>query len=391
VDYVKLDNCNNQGIPERVRYPIMRDALNATGRPIFFSLCEWGVDNPATWAPEVGNSWRTTGDISANWNSIMRNANGLLVADPARFPSGIFNLAAYVHSKGLKFGLYSSAGTNTCAGRPASLNHEVYDALLWAAWEVDYIKLDNCNNQGIPERVRYPIMRDALNATGRPIFFSLCEWGVDNPATWAPEVSNSWRTTGDISANWNSIMRNANLSDAWWSRAHSGAWNDPDMLEVGNGGLTYDQNVAHFSLWTLIKSPLLLGNDLRNIPAQVHEIITNREAIAVSQDPLGVQGHKRTSVNGGEVWAGPLADGSVAVVLLNVVTQRQTITANWADIDLPPTTTATVRDLWKHQDLGTFKGSFSAAVNGTAAIMLRITPQSTPLRQLGGIIGRRQK
>jgi len=220
-----------------------------------------------------------------------RNASGFIEADPVAFPSGIKALADYVHSLGLKFGLYSDAGTETCGGRPGSLGYETQDAEQYAAWGVDYLKYDNCNNENLPDAPRYAAMRDALNKTGRPIFFSLCDWVVTT-APWGVTTGNSWRTTTDIQAYFESWTNNLDQSGIDAPYAAPGGWNDPDMLEVGNGDLTPNQNVAHFSLWALVKAPLILGNDLRSVSSQVLDIITNQEVLAISQDPLGQQGIK---------------------------------------------------------------------------------------------------
>jgi len=217
-----------------------------------------------------------------------RNASGFIEPDPKAFPSGIKALADYVHSLGLKFGLYSDAGNKTCGGRPGSLGYETQDAEQYAAWGVDYLKYDNCNNDNIPDIQRYTAMRKALNATGRPIFFSLCDWAVTT-APWGVNTGNSWRTTTDINAYWESWTNNLDQSNIDAAYAAPGGWNDPDMLEVGNG-LPTSENIAHFSLWALVKAPLVLGNDLRIITAPVLEILSNTEVIAVSQDPLGKQG-----------------------------------------------------------------------------------------------------
>ena len=203
----------------------------------------------------------------------------------------------YVHGQGLLFGLYSDAGDKTCAGRPGSLGYEKEDANRYAEWKVDYLKYDNCHSAGSKPETRYPVMRDSLNATGRPIFYSMCEWGVDNPATWAGNVGNSWRTTPDISDNWASMISRADLNDQWAADAGPGGWNDPDMLEVGNGGMTDAEYKAHFSLWCLMKSPLLIGCDIRNMSQATLAILTNSDVIAVNQDPLGIQG-KKVKVNG---------------------------------------------------------------------------------------------
>eukprot|EP01027_Heterolobosea_sp_BB2_P009793 GEZU01014408.1.p1 GENE.GEZU01014408.1~~GEZU01014408.1.p1 ORF type:complete len:320 (-),score=103.28 GEZU01014408.1:108-1067(-) len=309
-----------------------------------------------------------------------RDAEGNIHPDAQAFPSGIAALADYVHSLGLKFGLYSDAGNFTCAGRPGSLGYEKNDANTYASWGVDYLKYDNCYNDNISPKVRYPIMRDALNATGRPIFFSMCEWGDDDPATWAAEVGNSWRTTGDIKDNWNSMLRNLDKQVPITKYAGPGGWNDPDMLEVGNGGMTDVEYQSHFSLWALLKAPLLIGCDITNMSAATKEILMNSEVIAVNQDPLGVSGallSQSTGLGGAlQVWGGPLSDGSFAVVLFNRAIVASKIAVDFSSLPGFPSNTlaAAVRDLWAHKDLGTFKGSFSSMVPAHGVTMVKVTP-----------------
>ena len=304
-----------------------------------------------------------------------RDANGVIQPNTTAF-SDFPGMIDYIHQKGLLFGLYSDAGTLTCAGRPGSLNYETQDAKTYASWKVDYLKYDNCNNQWIAPKERYSIMRDALNKTGRPIFYSLCENGLDDAPTWASAVGNSWRTTGDIRDNWDTMINRADINDAWWMYAGPYGWNDPDMLEVGNGGMTTTEYETHFSLWCLMKAPLLIGTDIDKMSADTLRILTNSEAIAVNQDRLGVQGHKRTSSGDLEVWAGPLSQPSTsyAVILLNRGLSTANITANWLDIGLEPTTQADVRDLWEHKDLGTMTGSVTASVPSHGVTFYRITP-----------------
>jgi alpha-galactosidase len=305
-----------------------------------------------------------------------RTKEGVITTDPVNFPHGMKALADYAHSKGLLFGLYSDAGFQTCAGRPGSLGYETIDAFTYAAWGVDYLKYDNCNNDGSIPEIRYPVMRDALNSTGVTIFFSMCEWGVDNPATWAPVVGNSWRTTGDIDSYWDSIMSNMDKNEPLWKYAGPGGWNDPDMLEVGNGQLTYNESVAHFSLWSIMKSPLIIGCDLTTVTNETLTILTNSEVIAVNQDPLGIQGH-RVNVNGNsEVWSGQLENGKYAGILFNrdnVTTVS--ITAQWSDLGLPNNSNYTVRDLWAHKNLGSFTNSFTATISPHSLLMILLTPQ----------------
>eukprot|EP00003_Mantamonas_plastica_P031372 TRINITY_DN812_c0_g3_i2.p1 TRINITY_DN812_c0_g3~~TRINITY_DN812_c0_g3_i2.p1 ORF type:complete len:513 (+),score=142.99 TRINITY_DN812_c0_g3_i2:215-1540(+) len=223
--------------------------------------------------------------------ALTRDAQGKVHPDPKTFPHGIKYVADYIHSLGLKMGIYSDAGTETCAGRPGSLNYETKDAESYAEWTIDYLKYDNCHNENISPEIRYPKMRDALNKTGRPIFFSMCEWGDDDVSTWASSVGNSFRTTQDIKDNWDSMMSNFDLNARVAKYAGPGHWNDPDMLEVGNGGMTDIEYRTHMSLWAISKAPLLLGLDLNALQPNTptFNLLTNKDIIAINQDPLGVQ------------------------------------------------------------------------------------------------------
>ena len=303
-----------------------------------------------------------------------RDSNGMIQPDTKAFPN-FQGMIDHVHSKGLLFGLYSDAGAKTCAKRPGSQGYEENDANTYAGWKVDYLKYDNCNNNGSKPEVRYPVMRDALNKTGHPIFFSMCEWGVDDPATWAPEVGNSWRTTGDISDNWNSMISRADQNDKWAKYAAPGGWNDPDMLEIGNGKMTTVEYETHMSLWCLMKAPLLIGCDVTSMSNDTLRILGNTEVIAVNQDTKGVQG-KKVKVNGtSEVWAGPLDGGKYAVVLLNRGNSTATIEAKWSDFGVDNSVKAMVRDLWKQADIGTMTGSVSSLVPSHGVMMCTLTPQ----------------
>jgi len=329
----------------------------------------------------VSTGLKAAGYVYVNMDdcwAISRTSNGTIVADPKAFPSGIKALADYVHSLGLKFGLYSDAGTNTCQGRPGSLGYETIDANTYASWGVDYLKYDNCFSENIPPQKRYPIMRDALNKTGRAILYSMCEWGVDNPATWAGPVGNSWRTTGDIHPTWASMLGNLDKNNLVSAFAAPGGWNDADMLEVGNPGMTNTEYIAHFSLWALIKSPLLVGADVTSISAQTLTILTAPEVIAVNQDPLGIQGRRvqRHNATQTEVWAGPLADHSVAAVLLNRGSSDNDITVLWPRVGLNSNTLCTVRDLWKRKTVTpTVSGSWTTTVPAHGVVFVRIIPQ----------------
>ncbi|KAF7830874.1 alpha-galactosidase 3 [Senna tora] len=324
-------------------------------------------------------------NIDDCWSFATRNLKGELVPDPKTFPSGIKALADYVHKKGLKLGIYSDAGAFTCQVRPGSLFHEVDDANTFASWGVDYLKYDNCFNLGIPPKKRYPPMRDALNASGRTIFYSLCEWGVDDPALWAGKVGNSWRTTDDINDSWPSMTTIADLNDKWAAYAGPGGWNDPDMLEVGNGGMSYQEYRAHFSIWALMKAPLLIGCDVRNMTAETFEILSNKEVIAINQDPLGVQGRKVqvAGIDGcRQVWAGPLSENRLAVALWNRCSKVATITAAWNALGLESETHVSIKDLWQHKVIaGDAISSFSAQVDAHDCQLYIFTPLTVSLSE----------
>ena len=312
---------------------------------------------------------------------VSRDDDGNIVPDAKKFPGGIKALADYVHGLGLKFGIYSDAGSKTCAGRPGSRGYEFQDARTYAKWGVDYLKYDWCNTGKANAEEAYSTMRDALLKTGRPIVFSMCEWGTAKPWTWAANVGNLWRTTTDIVDQWEGkgkdygagamtiVDMNADLAEF----AGPGHWNDPDMLEVGNGGMTNTEYRSHFSLWAMLAAPLMAGNDLGNMKPEIAEILMNKEVIAVDQDPLGIQGHKVRDDGAEEVWAKPLAGGAVAVILLNRGDQPVRIKVSWTELGRPARPMA-VRDLWRKEDLGAFSEGFSAQVASHGVVMVRLTP-----------------
>ena len=319
---------------------------------------------------------------------VSRDAEGNIVADAQRFPSGIKAVADYVHSLGLKFGIYSDAGSQTCAGRPGGLGHEYQDAIKYAAWGVDYLKYDWCHSSTQDAKASYANIRKALDTAGRPIVLSICEWGTAKPWLWGEEVGgNLWRSTGDIQDHWDAkikwkdgtccglgMVNILDLQVGIGSFAGPGHWNDPDMLEVGNGGMTDTEYRSHFSLWAILAAPLIAGNDLRNMTPAIHDILTNREVIAVNQDPLGREG-TRVSKNGDlEVWARPLQGGNRAVILFNRGAAEQNITVSWEDLGYPDRLNAAVRDLWEKKDLGKFTGKFSAPVPSHGVVMLTVKP-----------------
>jgi alpha-galactosidase len=318
---------------------------------------------------------------------VSRDADGNIVADPQRFPSGIKALAAYVHSKGLKFGIYSDSGSKTCAGRPGSQGHEYQDALQYAKWDVDYLKYDWCDTGTRNGEEAYSTMNQALLSTGRPIVFSICEWGKNKPWLWAKGIGNLWRTTGDIQDRWEGkkewspgdccsygVVDIAEENSDLYSFAGPGHWNDPDMLEVGNGGMTIPEYRAHFSLWALLAAPLIAGNDVRSMTPDINEILINKEVIAIDQDPLGHPGRRVHQEGNLEVWARQLQDGGRAVILLNRGQSPADITVNWENVGYPTHLSAKVRDLWQHKDEGSATGKYTANVAPHSVVMLRVMP-----------------
>ena len=322
-----------------------------------------------------------------------RDADGNIQADPARFPSGIKALADYVHSKGLKLGIYSDAGTKTCGGRPGSRDHELQDAKTYAQWGVDYLKYDWCNAEGLTAPEAYKKMSEALRAAGRPVLFSLCEWGNSKPWTWARDIGHSWRTTGDIFAKFDGIIDHEgkykdygvlqilDLQDGLRTYAGPGGWNDPDMLEVGNG-MTVNEDRAHFTLWCMLAAPLISGNDLRHTPKETLAILTDKDIIALDQDTLGIEAFKYSAKEGVEIWFKPLARDAWGMCVLNRNTAPKEITFNWKDEVVRDdfskreagfdTTIYRLTDLWKKRELGTTKKPLQAEVPGHDVLMLRL-------------------
>ena len=321
-----------------------------------------------------------------------RDALGFIQPDPERFPSGMKALADYVHSKGLKLGIYSDAGWKTCGGRPGSRGYEYQDAMTYAKWGVDYLKYDWCNTEGLKAEGAYLTMRDALYAAGRPMVFSICEWGTDKPWEWGKKIGHLWRTTGDIYScfdcvkdhgTWKSwgVMQILDMQKGLREHAGPGHWNDPDMMEVGNG-MTAGEDRAHFSMWSILAAPLIAGNDLRTMSTETRDILTNREVIAVNQDALGVQGFQYSAKDNIEVWFKPLTGSDWAMVILNRNTSARNVSFDWktekpvdalskrdASFD---TTEYSLRDLWARRDLGTTRRPLSADVAQHGVLMLRL-------------------
>ena len=336
---------------------------------------------------------------------IGRETDGTIIADPIKFPSGMKALVDYIHSKGLKFGLYSDAGVQTCAGRPGSRGYEFQDARTYASWGVDFVKYDWCNTGEQNAQASYKIMRDALYQAGRPVFFSMCEWGLSKPWLWANNVAHIWRTTGDIRNNWDipdakegkvwggGIIVNLDMQQGLEKFAGPGQWNDPDMLEIGNGVLTEAEERSHFSLWCMLAAPLMAGNDLRNMTKQTKEILTNTEVIAIDQDPLGRQGFKIKDFGEFEVYYKPLQNGDVAICLFNRFDYPVDVEMDWEtrnpvifiegkklevshDIidrkDITLNGQYRVRDLWKKQNIGNTDKIFKTTILKHDVLVFRL-------------------
>ena len=313
-----------------------------------------------------------------------RDSDGFITADPQRFPSGMKALADYIHSKGLKFGIYSDAGRLTCAGRPGSQGHEYQDALTYARWGVDYLKYDWGSTGDRNAQEAYAVMADALRQSGRDIVFSICEWGTAKPWLWAKNVGNLWRTTGDImdsfatkdpAKTWaHPVLEIVDSNEPLWPHAGPGHWNDPDMLEVGNGGMTPAEYRSHFSLWAMMAAPLMAGNDIANMDETTRSILLNKQVIAIDQDPLGVQGRRVMREGDTEVWIKPLQGGAKAVLFFNRGDQPARISATAERLRIPVEMRAKIRDLWAHRDLPRWRGKLEAQVEPHGVAMFRIDP-----------------
>jgi len=322
----------------------------------------------------VSSGMKNAGYIYVNiddcWQG-KRDAQGVIHANE-KFPD-MKALSDYVHAKGLKLGIYSSPGPKTCAGYEGSFGHEERDAQTYADWGIDYLKYDYCSFQGDvqAEQAAYKKMHEALEKTGRSIVFSLCQYGMDRVWTWGPSLGgNLWRTTGDISDDYDSMAYIGFGQNGLERFAGPGHWNDPDMLEVGNGKMNRDEYRTHMSLWCLLAAPLLAGNDLAKMTPETLAILTNPEIVAVDQDPLGAQGHRAAQEGPLEVWVKPLTDGSKAVGLFNRGESVMPVTAYFRDLGVGES--AAVRDLWEKRDLGVFKVRFTAQVPVHGAAMIKV-------------------
>lgn len=332
--------------------------------------------------------------LDDGWMAMERDSKtGDLVPDPKKFPNGMKVLIDYVHSKGLKFGLYNCAGTKTCAGYPGTRGYEYQDARFYAGLDIDYLKFDWCNSDGQNAKESYTTMSKALKAAGRPIVFSLCEWGNNQPWQWAENVGQLWRTTGDISAKFDSyvdhgtwkqlgVMPIVDLQDTLRRYAGPGHWNDPDMLEVGNG-MSVNEDKSHFSLWCMLAAPLMAGNDIRKMSKETNAILTNKELIAVNQDPAGIEGFRYSEKDSMEVWVKPLSNEEWAVLFLNRSAKPMKVNFNWKDELIKDTIfnkeltaqrqTYKIRNLWTNTSNGDTQKPFTAMLPSHDVVVLRLS------------------
>lgn len=323
-----------------------------------------------------------------------RDSLGFIQPHPERFHSGMKALADYIHSLGLKFGIYSDAGWKTCGSRPGSRGYEYQDAMKYAEWGVDYLKYDWCNTTGLNAEGAYLTMRDALYATGRPIVFSLCEWGNNKPWEWAKDIGHLWRTTGDITAcfdcvvdhgTWKSwgVMQILDMQEGLRIYAGPDHWNDPDMMEVGNG-MSLSEDRAHFSMWCILAAPLIAGNDLINMSKETIEILTNREVISINQDTLGIQGFKYSVKDSLEIWFKPLLNDEWAVCFLNRGRKIKDIEFTWEEHLVSDTFSNrqlnfkqiqfNIQDLWAKKQIGNTKKTILGKLAGHDVMLIKLIP-----------------
>ncbi|MEJ3746839.1 NPCBM/NEW2 domain-containing protein [Actinomycetes bacterium KLBMP 9797] len=372
--------------------PLVDDGLALTPPMGFNNWNAFGCDVNETLIKQTADVMVSAGLTAAGyeyvniddcWSQRERGADGRLVPDPVKFPSGIKGVADYVHGKGLKLGIYGDAGTKTCAGYPGSLGNEELDAQTWAEWGVDYVKYDNCYNESDGSQAdyirRYTAMRDALRATGRPIVYAICEWGTSQPWTWGADVGHLWRTTGDISDNWISLRSIIATNAPLYRYAGPGHWNDPDMMEIGNGGMTDTEYRTHMSMWAMMAAPLLIGTDLRTASAQTLAILGNRDIIAIDQDPLGVQGAVLSDQDGLMVLDKPLADGDRAIALYNSTDALATISVPAGATGLDRARAYRLRNVWTGE-VTQAETTISAAVPAHGTVVYRVRPATRPTR-----------
>jgi len=330
--------------------------------------------------------------LDDGWMAKDRDADGNLIADPIKFPNGMKALADYIHSKGLKFGLYNCAGSQTCAGYPGSRGYEYQDARMYASWDIDYLKYDWCNTGKLNAEEAYITMRDAIKKANRPMVFSICEWGDNEPWKWAKDVGHLWRVTGDIINCWDCEIGHGSWSSSGvWKiidmrkdirkEAGPGHWNDFDMMEVGNG-MTNAEDRSHFAMWTMLASPLIMGNDLRMASSETIKTLSNKEVIQVNQDKLGIQGFRFSNENELEIWIKPLANDEWAITFVNMGDKLTTINFDWKKHDMGDNLNNKnlevkkinykIRDLFNHKNLGDTASNLKAEIASHDVLMIKL-------------------
>ncbi|MCW3805354.1 glycoside hydrolase family 27 protein [Plebeiibacterium marinum] len=333
--------------------------------------------------------------LDDGWMAMERDENGRLYGDTIKFPNGMKALGDYIHSKGLKFGIYNCAGFKTCAGYPGSRGYEYIDAQTYADWGVDFLKYDWCNTEKLNAEGAYLTMRDALYATGRPIVFSICEWGDSNPWKWGKEIGHLWRVSGDIINCWNcevghgswsswGIWKIINMRTDIRKYAGPGHWNDLDMMEVGND-LTDAENRSHFAMWSILASPLIMGNDIRSATPKTIETLSNEGVVAVNQDSLGIQGFRFSDEYGIETWIKPLINGDWAIVFVNMNDKEVKLYFDWLKHDIGDDVsqkfaklkynTYQIQDLFNNKDLGDTSTPLNARIGQHDVLMIRLNKQ----------------
>ena len=352
----------------------------------------FGTDINETIIHEVADAMVNNGMVKAGYDHIMiddgwqggRDNKNNIIPDPKKFPSGIKALADYVHAKGLKLGIYSDAAQLTCADYTASLGFEEQDAKTFASWGIDYLKYDYCHapSDSNTAKIRYKKMADALRNSGRPIVFSICEWGGRQPWFWAAGVGGQlWRTTGDVRDSWKSLTHNLDINANLSAYAGPGRWNDPDMLivglrgskgpagDLGGTGCNDIEYQSNMSLWCMMASPLVATNDVRNMNTEANRILLNDEMIAIDQDALGKQADKKTANDSWEIFEKPLSNGDYAVAVLNRSAAAQTTNINFSELGLDGK--YEIRDVWEHKIIGKGK-SWKGAVQSHETKVFRL-------------------
>jgi alpha-galactosidase len=317
--------------------------------------------------------------VDDGWEALSRDSSGNLVPDPQKFPHGMKALADYIHSKGLKFGIHNCAGNTTCNGFPGGRGHEYQDARLYASWGVDYLKYDWCDHGTANARETYKTMGDALYAAKRPVVYSLCEWGNNKPWEWAKDIAHLWRTTGDITDCYNcqgeydlGVRFVLKLQEGLEQYAGPDHWNDPDMLEVGNPGLSLTESRAHFSLWCMLAAPLMAGNDLRKMTPEVLKILTNKDALAIDQDKLGKQAYLFIDHISKLIYVKELADSSWAICWHNSGEQSYMQRINWSHFTFLKGEYE-VKDIWKNKVIGTTSKNLEVNIESHDVLLIKLT------------------